>query len=250
VFLLACIVCRSLGGLVGVPCWCALTPKKVLGAFVREALGRLAAAAEPVVAQRFRLPLWSRSMTSPALMLDWLEATSSIKSIRQHAVAAKAWTRVIARSNKLSRSELASNLDHVTYDGLRLARVRLDVVSMLVWRAFWVSMLATAADDIDLYIYCDASPQKGSEYFAATVDLYDRRAGTCGRWLLPCLVLDPTLMDAMGKTFALLWQVFLTAGPQFHLVRTFCNKVRSLTTDMGSSVSSATSPTCFLHSGR
>ena len=193
----------------------------MLGAFVREALGRLAAAAEPVVAQRFRLPLWSRSMTSPALMLDWLEATSSIKSIRQHAVAAKAWTRVIARSKKLSRSELASNLDHVTYDGLRLARVRLDVVSMLVWRAFWVSMLATAADDIDLYIYCDASPQKGSEYFAATVDLYDRRAGTCGRWLLPCLVLDPTLMDAMGKTFALLWQVFLTAGPQFHLVRTF-----------------------------
>ena len=209
-------------------------PKACLAAFVVAAHQRLAAAAGPVGAPPCRLPGWAKLMTEPGLMLDWLDATSTVKSIRHSTRASTAWTRLIARCNDLSRSDLRSNMQHVSYTCLRLARVRLDIVAMMVWRAFWSSRMGSAAfDDIHLYIYCDASPQKGSEYFASTLDVYDRRQGTWARWLLPCVVLDPTLMDAFGKTLALLWQVFLIAGPSFEAVRAFCNKVRSLTTDLG-----------------
>lgn len=209
-------------------------PKACLAAFVVAAHQRLAAAAGPVGAPPCRLPGWAKLMTEPGLMLDWLDATSTVKSIRHSTRASTAWTRLIARCNDLSRSDLRSNMQHVSYTCLRLARVRLDIVAMMVWRAFWSSLMGSAAfDDIHLYIYCDASPQKGSEYFASTLDVYDRRQGTWARWLLPCVVLDPTLMDAFGKTLALLWQVFLIAGPSFEAVRAFCNKVRSLTTDLG-----------------
>ena len=41
------------------------------------------------------------------------------------------------------------------------------------------------------------------------------------------------MFDAVGKTCALLWQIYLMCGPQYGMLRAYCNFVRSITTDMG-----------------
>jgi hypothetical protein len=42
-----------------------------------------------------------------------------------------------------------------------------------------------------------------------------------------------TGMDTFGKTLTIVWQIFLVCGPLLPLVRWFCSRVRSITTDMG-----------------
>jgi hypothetical protein len=203
--------------------------KKLLGKFVRAA-SDLVRNSRPE-ASRLRLPAWSKQMTDPHLVLDWLEATSFLKDIRKAERAATSFARIFARSSKLSRTQLTTDLVKVDYSVLRRARVRLDAVAMLVRRGFWAAMLASGGDNLHIYVFCDASSQRGAELFAATVDVFD---GTnFRRWLLPCLALGPSFMDAMGETVALLWQIFLIVGPHFDHIRAFLRRVRSLTTDMG-----------------
>ena len=50
---------------------------------------------------------------------------------------------------------------------------------------------------------------------------------------MPCLSLQPGLMDVFGKSLAMLFQIFLLAGPDPAHIRAFCSRVRSFTTDMG-----------------
>ena len=91
--------------------------------------------------ERARLPLWSSSMTNVTLMLDWLDATSTATSIRQSGHAAKKWARIVANFNCLPRSAVLGNMQMISYTCLRKARVRLDIVARLVWRAFWKTLL-------------------------------------------------------------------------------------------------------------
>lgn len=203
---------------------------RLLQAFISEA--RLQhRQSHALVADPRQLPAWASQLAEPDLVLDWLESTAFAKDIRQSANAAKAFIRVVARSSKLSRTVLSSELLRVSYTTLRDSRVRLDIVAMMAWRSFWAAMVDSQKESLHLYLLCDASPQKGSEYFAATVDMFD--GVRFRRWLMPCVVLDPTLMDANGKALALLWQAFLLSGPQYHQVRSFCQHIRSITTDMG-----------------
>ena len=92
-------------------------------------------------------------------------------------------------------------------------------------------MLASHSDSVQIYVFCDASPVRGAEFFAATVDVFD--GSQLRRWLLPCLAVGPNFMDTLGKTMPLLWQIFLIAGPRFDHIRSFLWRVRSITTDMG-----------------
>ena len=66
-----------------------------------------------------------------------------------------------------------------------------------------------------VYLYCDASPQKGAEFFAATINLFD---GTVPRrCLLSCISTDATMLDGQGKMLAILWQLSLVARPSVTL---------------------------------
>ena len=84
----------------------------------------------------------------------------------------------------------------------------------------------------NIYLYADVSPQwRQMELYAASFDLKD--GDTCVHKLFPALALDKECRDATGKCVALLWQIFLIAGPSYFLVKLFCSRVRSVTTDQG-----------------
>lgn len=54
------------------------------------------------------------------------------------------------------------------------------------------------------------------------------------------------MADALSKTVALLWQIWLMVGPSFSRVRQFCDRVRSITTDMGVERLIAGQPDCLV----
>ena len=121
-------------------------------------------------------------------------------------------------------------LEYVHPTCLRLARVRLDCVAMLLFRKFWETLEYNA---VDIHIFADGSPQwRGLELFASSADIWIN-CNTFMRKLLPCVSLPRWMADAMSKTIAFLWQVYLMVGPAYAHVRHFCNRVRSFTTDMG-----------------
>jgi hypothetical protein len=210
----------------------AREPSKIrLAAFVRPALQNHDYQAHGPCAGLARLPRWAEVMLDPELVLDWLEATSFVKDIRQAGQAASSFARLFARSSGLSRTMLQAKLNKISYTTLRHARVRLDCVAMMVWRIFWKALLASQADRLFLYIFCDASPQRGAEMFASTVDIYDGKK--FWRVLLPCIALSPCMMDAIGKSSALLWQLWLIAGPSYQHLQALRERVISITTDQG-----------------
>lgn len=190
--------------------------------------------------QSLQLPKWADAMIDPELVIEWLSASAYIRHNRQAPNAAAAFARLLARSSGVPLSQLVNKMQTLSYTTLRGARIKLDVAAMMIWREMWVSLLSSHGDDLHLYIYCDASPQRGAELFATSVDVFDGKVFR--RWLLPCVSLHPALMDAVGKNLALLWQVFLVAGPHLHLAQAFCNRVRSITTDMGTERLIADSP--------
>lgn len=53
------------------------------------------------------------------------------------------------------------------------------------------------------------------------------------RRLFPLVNVGAGMCTALGKAMTLLWQVFLVAGPQPSRMRTFLNRIRSITTDLG-----------------
>ena len=205
-----------------------LPPPAVMRVFMRTAAPLVAAEAD--AQPGIRRPAWSIAMHDTELVLDWLDSTSYIKQVKQAGLAADSFARILARSSQLSRTQLTSDLQRVDACVLRRARVRLDAVAMLVWRRFWVQMLASGSH-VSLYLWSDTSPQRGDEFFATTVDLFD--GNTIQRWLLPCLALGPSFMDAIGKTCGVLWQIWLITGPHFEHLRSFLWRVRSITTDLG-----------------
>ena len=202
--------------------------KAVLRAFRREA----SAIAHDASAQvSIREPGWVKLMLDPDLVLDWLDCTSFVKQVSHVGDAAAAFSRIFARSSEMSRTQMLTDLERVDPSLLRRARVRLDAVAMLVWRQFWAQMLACDCNT-SVYLWCDTSPQKGDEFFASTIDVWDGTS-KIRRWLLPCLSLGPSFTDAIGKACGVLWQIWLLTGPSFEHVRSFLWRIKSITTDQG-----------------
>jgi len=117
-----------------------LPPPAVMRGFLRTAAPLVAAEAD--AQPGIRRPAWSIAMHDTELILDWLDSTSYIKQVKQAGLAADSFARIFARSSQLSRTQLTSDLQRVVACVLGRARVRLDAVAMLVWRRFWVQMLA------------------------------------------------------------------------------------------------------------
>ena len=67
--------------------------------------------------------------------------------------------------------------------------------------------------------------------FATSMDAYYNTEMT--RRLLPCVCLDRDQMSVVGKTLALLWQLWLVGGPALATFLFLLSRIRSITTDMG-----------------
>lgn len=176
---------------------------------------------------------WLGQMKEAALVIDWLDASRYIKNIRQCGEAAQSFGRIFARSSGITLHALTNDLKEAQPELLRRARVRLDCVAMLLNRRLWTSIVRAQGDDLpNLYLFADASPQwRQLELYAASFDLKD--GDTIIHKLFPALALDKWSRDAFGKCVALLWQIFLVAGPSYFLVKLWCSRVRSVTTDQG-----------------
>lgn len=163
-------------------------------------------------------------------IVDWLDATSFIRDTREHVRAAQAFARVVRK-----RGAEPTVVEAPSRETLRLARVRLDVVAMLLHRRLFAQCTnGPKLWGVAIYLYCDASPQwRGTELFAASIDFVDIAETYCRRRLLPVVSLDRGLYDALGKTFALLWQLMLVVGPSWVAMKKCCHRVRGLLTDLG-----------------
>ena len=150
--------------------------------------------------------------TPVEIILEWLDACSLLRQQRQGKLAAQKWANVLAR-NKMDPATLLEGLRAVGYDTLRRARVRLDIVQMLVIRSFVTSLMPLTAF---LYIYCDASPQfRGHELFSASVEVVWGHGDHTSflRRLLPQVAVRRDMMSSEMKLYTLLWQIWLMAGP-------------------------------------
>jgi hypothetical protein len=167
------------------------------------------------------------------VVLEWLDATRSLKQLRLAPANRDAWVKIIGRSMYLTPAQLAMSRENINYEQLRRGRIRLDSVAMLLYRSFFVGVVMQSVYNI--YMFTDGSPQwRGLELFATSFDLITTGTGwTCSRRLMPVIRLGLYMATAKGKTFAMLWKVVLLVGPSFYRLREFLRRVRAITSDMG-----------------
>ena len=196
------------------------------------------APADPREQHRVGTNPWSGM--SAQQILDWVDATSTIKSMNQKGQAALAWSKLLLKLDKKPQKleEVIPAEDILSRNRLRMARVRVDCVAMLVFRLAHIMWQSPS-----YYLWSDSSPQwRGREFCASSFDTYEN--GTLERWLLPCLALVRGQTTAVFKTLALLWQILLMVGAEN--VQAFCRSVRALTTDMGTERKLARAPIAIL----
>ena len=183
---------------------------------------------EPAVVPR--ATPWKKGAIPAWDIINWIECTKDLKQIRSRAGAMASWAQLFARHQEFEAEHLTRPVRQAPYDTLRRARYVLDVVCMLIWREWFL------ASDPDLYfhLFTDASPQwRGQELFATTIDVLAADGSRVQRCLMPVVNIGKTMADAGGKTFAILWKIMLLVGPYYTRLRSFCNRVRSTTTDLG-----------------
>ena len=178
------------------------------------------------------------------LVIDWLEASENCRNIAKCLTkTTKSFAKLFARRGSQSQCQLLRELEYVNRKCLIAARVRLDCVCMNLFRRFWASVDIA---NVNIYLFADGSPQwRGLELFAVSAD-FSFGDGYLVRKLLPCVSLPRWMADALSKTVALLWQIWLMVGPSFSRVRQFCDRVRSITTDMGVERLIAGQPDCLV----
>ena len=168
-----------------------------------------------------------------AFIADWLQVSSMISNHKNNMRLATAFSKVLKR--RLGEHvEWSATLEFVKISGewLRLARVRADLVAMLLHRQWFKREGSTLEVSSSVSLYVDSSPQwKGQELFAASVDYYS--TATHERRLLPVIHLPRDFLDLDGKALALLWQLWLMVGPTFTEMRRYLGLIRCVVTDMG-----------------
>ena len=121
------------------------------------------------------------------------------------------------------------------------AQGKLDVVSMLLHRRqFHADRVHDRIDAIQLF--SDSSPNSGSEFQGMVADVH-RKDKSFERLVLPGSTLAYySLCDAISKTIALVWAVWLVVGPDIDDMRYWFDKVVGVTTDFGIEVLTVTVP--------
>jgi len=169
----------------------------------------------------------------PQLVLEWVDASAYLRDLRKSFAAASSFARVFAHTGLVEHAKLIAALPIVSSELLRQARIRVDIVAMFVFRRWFASLRKSPdAGRVVIHLYCDASPQwRGLEMFASSFEL--AFGDTVLRRLFPLVSLDRRRLDALGKTLTLMWQIYLIVGPSADLLKYFCSRVASITTDMG-----------------
>lgn len=190
---------------------------------------------QPVVPVRQR---HHKCILDPEELLEWLKITATLKDLRQMPNASHAFSKIFMRRLRAQHPDIESvEVPVAGYETLRQARVRADCVAMKLHRSF----IHKLSDSAQIFIYCDASPQwRGFELFATSFDIWDGH--DFHRRLAPVISLERTDYDAQGKMKALLWQIWLMAGPKAEDMIRFCTGVRALVTDQGTERMLATMP--------
>ena len=166
-------------------------------------------------------------------LLELIEATRTLKKLRDAPQAKHAWAKVFARETGIPIADLLAKDSSLCYECLRRGRIRLDSVAMLLWRRWFASI---DLEDINLYLFVDGSPQwRGRELFAVSFDMIQHKNGDkqMVRRLCPVLQLGRDVMSAAGKLLALLWMLFLLVGPNPSRYMKVLERIRSITSDLG-----------------
>ena len=134
--------------------------------------------------------------TTPVeIIVDWLRATRKLSDCQEGASAKADWVRVFSR-DETERAGLLQASTSVRKETLRHGSVRLDCVCMLIWRRLFSQV---NLDNLCLYVYCDASPQRrGQELFATSMDVVDRDSEFTRRLLLPIICLGRSCLGVTG----------------------------------------------------
>lgn len=172
----------------------------------------------------------------PLMLIERVDATRFLKNFRSQDVAADKFATIFARALGTSAQALKESIQRVAPELIRRARVRVDVVAMLLRRQYFEKLRTstnTLGQQPHIYLFCDASPQwgQGLELFSISIELVV--GGVFERHLMPLLILPGTMLDAEGKTICPLWGIFLIVGPSFLAMRWFLNCVEGITSDQG-----------------
>ena len=178
---------------------------------------------------------YRRGALDAARIIDWLAASAHLRDVRKAGEAARSFARIFAQDLSIPFWTLANQLSCINRETLRLSRVRLDVLCMSIHRRLCSQLLSGArGSQTSIYLYTDSSPQwRGSELFASSIEVYDCGEEYLSRRLLPVVALDKGLFDGIGKTLALLWQLWLCCGPGWVAMKRACRRVRAIVSDMG-----------------
>jgi hypothetical protein len=168
-------------------------------------------------------------------LLRWVHATKDVKDIKRHAWrTGVGFCKVLADGNSDEGSRLLSQLDRVKVSTtvIRQARFRLDAMALKLWRAFLESMDLAACSVV---LYIDTSPQwRGLDMVASSFDLVCPGAlKLVFQRLFSFVCLEHGQHSAIDKLIALIWQIWLIAGPRYKKIRDFCNSVVGVLTGAG-----------------
>ncbi|CAK0901800.1 unnamed protein product, partial [Prorocentrum cordatum] len=134
-----------------------------------------------------------------------------------------AWAKVLAQYDHDEAQRMVSESHGISRTVLRLARIRLDIVHMALFRLY----IAKELESSIIYLFTDGSPQwRGVEMMASTMDLItcDNQRWTCLRMLLSVVRIGNRQLDLIGKTCAILWKIMLIVGPSYTSLRSFLAK--------------------------
>ena len=175
------------------------------------------------------------------MILEWLAASDNIKNTRRIWGTAQKFAKVFAVANSVTVTSVLGILRPANMQVLRSARIRLDVVACNLFRKVWSELVP---DTINIYLYLDSSPQvRGEELFALSIELRDPAGNyPWERRLAPMIAIQKDYFDAVGKSLALVYLIWLLVGPTASQVIRFCDRVRGIVTDMGTERKIARSP--------
>ena len=161
--------------------------------------------------------------------IEFLRASATCTSLRHLTKAKDAWETILKR--RLSMDIVIGIVP--SYDRLRRDRIRMDMMAMMMYR-FMFKELAASEEQWCLYVFMDASPQwRGTELFAASIDVSRADSAHISRHLLPLLNLGSCFRTVRGKAWAFLKMLALIIGPEYDTLRTVLRNIRSITSDLG-----------------
>lgn len=155
--------------------------------------------------------------------------------VARHLRSVKSFTEVVDDAYDYlfldAPERLALQRSDPSYSTIYRSLARADAVSMLLFRR---QLQQWRADGVvrSMNMYNDASPVTGAELAGILVDI-NFKDGTQERVVLPGSTLAYGHTDTISKGSAMLWAIWLIAGPSTDDVLWFCAQVRSLTTDFG-----------------